>query len=372
MKIVKITLAVIASFAVSAISFAGELTVTGSAKATYAIQSSESTTTSEKGMSNGKGIGIANEFTLSASGETDQGISWAYAQDIDGSTVQDDAKLTLSMPTFGTVGIMVSEGGLSSKYKWNVSAYAPGSDYGLTGTSASSHATGDKLLVGYTNGSDIGGYNNFQYHTPSGLLPYGTSVKLAYAPNSQAASANSSSNNAGDAVKKTGANGSNAQQVLIESKPMDGLDVALSYFTLHDSPVGLRNDYEAAHLAAKYAYGQFSFGAQYGHVVPTNTKADITTYVKYYDNTSVGVAFNVNDALSVSFTQEQSESNRQIMSETGTGQVKTSVETDIKAIQAAYTMGGMTMSIARKEIENMNYEKAVDASETVFAVSLAF
>ena len=371
MKIVKITLAVIASFAVSAISFAGELTVTGSAKATYAIQSSESTTTSEKGLSNGKGIGIANEFTLSASGETDQGISWAYAQDIDGSTVQDDAKLTLTLPTYGTLGIMISEGGLSSKYKWNVAAYAPGSDYGLAGTSATSHAAG-ALLVGYTNGSDIGGYNNFQYHTPEGLLPYGTSVKLAYAPNSQAASANSSSNNAGDAVANTGANGSNAQQVLIETKPMDGLDVAVSYFTLHDSPVALRNDYEAAHVAVKYAFGQFSFGSQVGHIVPVNTKANTATYAKYYDNTSVGVAFNVNDALSVSFTQEQSESNRQIMSETGTGKVKSSVETDIKALQAAYTMGGMTMSVARKEIENMNYEKAVDASETVFAVSLAF
>ena len=30
----------------------------------------------------GKGLGVSNEFTLSASGELDNGWSWSYAQDI--------------------------------------------------------------------------------------------------------------------------------------------------------------------------------------------------------------------------------------------------------------------------------------------------
>jgi hypothetical protein len=163
MKIAKITLAVLASFLVNAVVFAGTLNVTGSAKATYAIRGSDSTTAKSSG---GKGIGIANEFTLSAAGETDNGITWTYAQDIDGATVQDDASMTLTFPTLGTIGIFVSEGGISSKYGWSPAVYAPGTDYGWTGNSAVVHDSGTQAPA-FTYGDDIGGYNNFQYHTPS-------------------------------------------------------------------------------------------------------------------------------------------------------------------------------------------------------------
>ena len=43
----------------------------------------------------GKGLGISNEFSLTASGELDNGMTWSYAQDIDGATVQDDAKYSI-------------------------------------------------------------------------------------------------------------------------------------------------------------------------------------------------------------------------------------------------------------------------------------
>ena len=80
--------------ALTAISFsvanAGELSVTGSAKASYVITSSDGNAGK---VELGKGLGVANEFTLSASGELDNGMSWNYAQDIDNGTVQDDGKI---------------------------------------------------------------------------------------------------------------------------------------------------------------------------------------------------------------------------------------------------------------------------------------
>ena len=42
-------------------------------------------------------------------------MSWSYAQDIDGATVQDDASLTFGTD-YGTFKICVSECGLSTKY----------------------------------------------------------------------------------------------------------------------------------------------------------------------------------------------------------------------------------------------------------------
>ena len=67
-KLTKLLFSVISSVAIATSAFAGELTVTGSAKATYTILSN-SGTTGTHGL--GKGIGIANEFSLTASGELD-------------------------------------------------------------------------------------------------------------------------------------------------------------------------------------------------------------------------------------------------------------------------------------------------------------
>ena len=98
----------------TAISFsvanAGELSITGDAKASYSITSSDGASAK---VEQGKGLGVSNEFTLSASGELDNGMTWSYAQDIDGATQQDDGKLTLTTG-FGTVGVFISEGGLDT------------------------------------------------------------------------------------------------------------------------------------------------------------------------------------------------------------------------------------------------------------------
>ena len=80
----------------------------------------------------GKGVGISNEFSLTASGELDNGMTWSYAQDIDGATVQDDANVAIGTD-YGTFKICVSECPLSTKYGFDNSAYGVGSDTGYGG-----------------------------------------------------------------------------------------------------------------------------------------------------------------------------------------------------------------------------------------------
>ena len=53
---------------------AGELTVNGTAKATYNSQS---------GNTNGQGVGITNDLNFTASGELDNGFTWAYSMELD-------------------------------------------------------------------------------------------------------------------------------------------------------------------------------------------------------------------------------------------------------------------------------------------------
>jgi hypothetical protein len=367
MKIVKITIAVLASFVINAVSFAGELTVTGSAKATYALRSSDSTSSKSE---NGKGIGITNEFTLSASGETDGGIAWKYAQDIDDATVQDDASLVFTVPGVGTLGVFVSEGGISSKYGWSPAVYAPGSDYGWTTntTSATKHDNGTNAPT-FTYGNDIGGYNNFQYHTPADILPFGIGAKIAWAPTT-ATDQNASSDNAGDT--KSVEDGHSAVQYQVNATPYEGLSVTASYIENQGYGNLYKQSYEAGGGSAKYAMGPVTIGYGKFLVAPAILKSATASHTYLYENTSYGIGFNVNENLSVSYTNEKSNAKRKTVATTTRVDTMAEVETEITAVQAAYTMGGMTLSIAQKGIDNMDYTAALDAKETVLAVSLAF
>ena len=100
-KLTKLLFSVISSVAIATSAFAGEFVVSGSAKATYTILGNTGTVGTH---SMGKGLGISNEFTLSASGELDNGMTWSYAQDIDGATVQDDANIAFGTD-YGTVTV---------------------------------------------------------------------------------------------------------------------------------------------------------------------------------------------------------------------------------------------------------------------------
>ena len=164
-NIIKIGLVMLSAVSFS-IAQAGELTVTGVAKASYNITSSDSATGA---VNTTPGLGVENEFTLGATGELDNGLTWKYNINIDGATVQDDAGLSISSASLGTVAINISQGGL--EYSKAAAITANGnraSDTGFTEGMIEEHSIGDM--------------RNVQYHTTAGLLPFGLSLKLAYAP----------------------------------------------------------------------------------------------------------------------------------------------------------------------------------------------
>ena len=176
-KLTKLLFSVFTSVAIATSAFAGEFTVSGSAKATYTILSNTGTAGTH---AIGKGLGISNEFSLTASGELDNGMTWSYAQDIDGATVQDDASITMGTD-YGTIKICVSECGLSTKYAFDNSAYGIGSDNGY------GHGAAATTTMQY--GSNISSYNNVQYHLPADLLPYSTTFKVGVTPGGAGGSA---------------------------------------------------------------------------------------------------------------------------------------------------------------------------------------
>jgi hypothetical protein len=117
--ITKILFVILATISFSSVN-AGELTVTGSAQASYVITGSGSDSAA---LNQAKGVGVENDMSFGASGELDNGWTWSYNNDFDTGTAIDDSALKITTP-FGMLGIFSDEGGVGSDVGWNASVVA--------------------------------------------------------------------------------------------------------------------------------------------------------------------------------------------------------------------------------------------------------
>ena len=345
-NISKLLVGILFSALVMSPSFAGEMTVTGGATATYATNGDDEAA--------GKNLGISNELDFSANGELDNGFTWNYQVQLDGaSAANDDTRLELGTD-FGTVGFYVTEGGLSAELH-GVGALGQGFDYVSPTT----------FNVAY----DVDGYSNIQYHTPADLLPYGIQVKLGYVPNMNATtqlSAKESSTSI--ATQNTGRNLTQGQ---ISATPIDGLSIKGSVAqTSNETGVNVSTEEGvSANISGSYSIGPVAFGYSEGGYQPAIASGELI----YYENEAMGINFAVNDALSVSYNKETSDKNaRAAVDVAASAGTKTVTSMEQKSLQVAYTTGGATLGIAQVEVSNSDYTAGKDEAQTVFSLGISF
>jgi hypothetical protein len=353
-NIIKTVIVLLTSISLFNSANAGELTVNGTAKATYNIMSGATEL--------GKGLGITNELNFTAAGELDNGWSWTYSMELDpadaaasGSANNDDTALTVTTP-YGTVGVFVLEGGLDLEDAASQSVYARPTDMG--------DPSGTK--DNYT----IDAYNNLQYHTPADLLPLGLTAKVAYAPALDGT--NNSGNDTGAAVTKNTTNmGSSATEYQIKANPVDGLNIGASYIEFTDPGLATVNDQdpESGAYYATYATGPFSVGYSKGFRNELGAGTIVTTaksaLIEFYEQTNYSIAYAASDDLSVSYEIEKSEANYYTAA-------TAELEQKSSAIQVAYTMGGMTMALSHSKHDNTAYVADGKQKQTLVAVTMAF
>jgi outer membrane protein OmpU len=350
--IMKTLLVSIASLSLMFSVNAGELTVNGTAKATYNAAS---------GSQKDNGIGVTNELNFTASGEMDNGFTWKYSMELDPSTngtkanttgdapgqaINDDTQISLTMNDMGTVKVCVSECGNNKKYAWDASAYTKMSDTGFS--------------EGIVYPSDAGATASIQYHTPE--LPYGTTASFAYG---QGVKDGQSGNAQAPAVSDS------MEEFSLVTKPVDGLTVSASFYEINDYDDGITTEEqleEGGAWGVKYAYGNITAGYGKSYKAPettTATRASGASTIEHVENTGYSIGYAVNDDLSVSYTREDSEANYQ---------TSATVSNDIEmtSVQIAYSLGGATLSLARADYDNVGYELNVDAKDTIIAVAFAF
>ena len=339
-NIMKTLLVSIASLSLMFSVNAGELSVSGSAKATYLVSN---------GVQADNGIGITNELNFTASGEMDNGYTWSYSMELDpdttdGSALNDDSQIAIGMGDLGTVKVCVSECGNGKKYAFAQDAYTQMTDTGLS--------------PGANYPIDAGSYASLQYHTPS--LPLSTTITAAYG---QQKNDGQSGNTQG------GGSGDSFEGYSLTSAPIEGLTLTAAYYDINDYDDGDATEdqlQEGGSYNAEYAIGNITVG--YGKAFLAPEASAITaggTTVEYYENTGYSVGYAVNDELSVSYSRETNERNMQTSTTT-----TYDIETD--SIQVAYSLGGATLSVARADYENVSYAQNNDATDTIIALNFAF
>jgi hypothetical protein len=366
MKNILKTLLVVISALSFSVAQAGELTVTGSAKASYSVTGSENAVTK---LNQGKGLGITNEFNIGATGENDFG-TWTYQQQIDGATVQDDAQLTLTT-AYGTFGVFISEGGLDTDNTASQSVISRPSDTSYN--------------EGMFDTFDLSGANTLQYHMPADMLPYGIVGKVAYAPSSGSAgsindykaggAANPGTFTASTAAfnttaapfGQTSAMGRSAFHYQVKAAPMDGLNLGADYVDYNDVVATTAQSPESGSIYATYAVGPAVIGISRSYASFAITQGAIPSedLTESVEGTKYSIAFNVNDALSVSYENEESNPDNMTAATENYTQ-------EVQGIQAAYTIGGMTLAIAMNEFDNAQYTENLDVKDTVLSVAMAF
>ena len=369
---------------------AGTLNVTGTAKATYNISSSDSSAAANE---SGKGLGVVNEITFGAAGELENGWTWSYNMALDpagadttagGAATNDDTGLALTTP-YGSIAANISQGSLNKQLTFSAAAYKTGVDLGYG-------AIIDPV--------GLGDYNNLQYHTPAGLIPFGTVFKVGFSPsadvegsasdNNQGASASAAANpamSASSALPYDTITSSTAPSAVnsiveysVETKPIDGLTISASYVDI-DSSIAKSTDhsqYEAGAVTVKYAYGPVTVGYGRNAITPHVAASAADAYfVNLVDNRDISIGYAVNENLTVSYEQSSSEVNIKKRDDANTVTKKT-LKQDVDTIQAAYTMGGMTLAISQANIDGDGYTgnevgtSRKDVKETIFAVTMAF
>ena len=118
-NITKTLLVLVSALSISFAATAGELSISGAAKASYVIGGADD--------AQSKGVGVSNELNATASGEMDNGWTWSYSTELDpadgGAATNDDSQLTITMGDMGTVGFYDSEGGLSKELGYGIKIF---------------------------------------------------------------------------------------------------------------------------------------------------------------------------------------------------------------------------------------------------------
>ena len=309
-KVTKVGLTALATSLVATASYAGELSVSGSASLTYTGLDSNSDT-------NPWAMGDSVKFN--GGGDLDNGMTVSVYYELDGGTY-DDYNLKLGMGDMGTLsfsGASSSGSGVDSVKDIVPKAYTP-----VYEAANEVGGAADNGLLDTSGNNQTGqwGYD---------VTAAGFDLSVSYNPKPAAAAAAET----GYSVSYSGL--------------MDGL--TLVYGVFDDGDIA-ENDT----MGVKYSMGNMTAA-----IKATNVDYEATGSTDQ-DATHMGISLAINDDLTVSAGRQEVEFDGVGEDEVNTG------------IQASYTMGSISFSAAINSVESAGGTANKDAEASIFVASFAF
>jgi outer membrane protein OmpU len=312
---------------------AGDLSVSGGIDMSWVSMDDEVT---------GNPIGIGSNYTLSGSGELDNGWTVGLSIAATNQMAYSNTNVSVGIPALGDFRIShgVSGSGIDRMDDKTPNVWEEAYGTGLS--------TGINTVAGVSGGTNI-------EWTPN-MLPDGITARVAWSPNAAGSKSNDKASS-GDA-----ANAGSGYDLTVElGEAVTGMTGLNIYGGMSDvESQGLNNDgdREEQTIGATYAVGGFTLGYQW-----SEEDLGMSASEQQYDNEGYGITFAINDDLSIGYNNYESK-------QTST----TNVTAEADSVQIAYSMGGASIRIMDASATNMDYNTSAsqDRDNTVISVALAF
>ena len=330
MNIKKIGLTALAASLVSVSAHAGAITASGAASMTVENYSGDN-------RDGGVAYSMADSVTLSGSGELDNGITASVSFELDsdnpGTSSYDNKSVTISSDSIGTL-TLAGHGGSSAVSAIDATAAGDVFDtfdtkvggQATASTAENASVTGDAAML-----TTAAGNNSFMYTLPS--VVDGASISASFSPR--------------------GTNDNSSSAFAITYTGVEGLSVSYGVGT-NNSAAGTGFDADVTTMKASYAFGPVT-------IAVSDHEFDSNTATRDQDVSSYSVSYTVSDEISITYGAE----------DFSTGEAS-SVDAEYTKISAAYTSGGMTLTLVAAEGENISYGTSVNEDVDYVGLTAAF
>ena len=306
-KLKKVGLTALAGSLAATTGYAGDMSVSGSWSVSYDPGNSGDVT--------GNALTLGDSITFSGSGDSDYGTV-AVSYELDTTGVLDDLKATLDMGDSGKLTFGESAGGSGIRAVKNIVPAADTAVYSMTATTTA---------YGIATGTGQTGYIGYDITMGDATLSMDTSK----------------------------ATGGTDRSISVSYTGIDGLQVVAG--SGEENTAGTSQT-DTSTIGVKYTMGSVTAAAQVSESDDTSsTNAD-------EDGTHLGVSFAINDNLSVSYAQLETEFAE-----------STKVDETVSGIGVAYTSGSMTVKAYSGKTENDNgSSSSADVEANGITVSFSF
>ena len=344
-KLTKIGASALAGSLVASSAYAGSVSVGATWEVTGEYVNNAKATS---GVANetGNPFGSKGNLSFSGSGETDFGTASWFMFTNDAQSGVSSHSITLDMGDMGTVGFDQGTGafGIGTIDDVMPTAY----EEIWNGTAG----TNTDILDGSGGSSGVFGYKN----TFAGM-----DVNLEYAPSVGSGDASDGGNSHTASV----ADGTSLNAAVTNSSMVEGLTFGFGVGeTSYDRASGdvANIDTASTVVFAKYAFGPVTVGYQTNYTSGSVSTANTT--IGANEVNIMGIAFNVNDSLSVSYTDYENK----YLKRGSQGDVTQ----DTTGINLAYTMGGATFRLTDASMDNAGGVTGTNEDRTEVSLLMAF